>query len=90
MLSFLGEPPVAAAWTVVLVLIAGSWLGRHDAALVIAATGVAVVTTAIKVLADRPRPAAGQGLDPGFPSGHTAYVTAVLGSGACCRAPAAH
>lgn len=31
------------------------------------------------MLADRPRPAAGQGLDPSFPSGHTAYVTAVLG-----------
>lgn len=78
-LSFLGEPPVAAAWTVVLALVAGHVLGRRYAALVIAAAGVAVLTTAIKVLADRPRPAAGQGLDPSFPSGHTAYVTAVLG-----------
>lgn len=78
-LSFLGEPAVAAAWTVVLALIAGHRLGRRYAALVIAAAGVAVVTTTIKVLADRPRPAAGQGLDPSFPSGHTAYVTAVLG-----------
>lgn len=78
-LAFLGHPPVAAAWTAVLALIIARRLGRRYGALIVAAAGVAVVTTAIKVLADRPRPAAGAGLDPSFPSGHTAYVTAVLG-----------
>ena len=78
-LSFLGEPPVAAAWTAVLAVVIGRWLGRRYGVLIIAAAGVAVITTTIKVLADRPRPAAGHGLDPSFPSGHTAYVTAVLG-----------
>jgi membrane-associated phospholipid phosphatase len=53
--------------------------GRRYGVLIVAAAGVAVITTTIKVLADRPRPAAGHGLDPSFPSGHTAYVTAVLG-----------
>ena len=78
-LSFLGEPPVAAAWTAVLAVVIGRWLGRRYGVLIVAAAGVAVITTTIKVLADRPRPAAGHGLDPSFPSGHTAYVTAVLG-----------
>lgn len=78
-LAFLGSPPVAAAWTALLAVVIGRSLGRRYGALILAAAGVAVITTTIKVIADRPRPQAGQGLDPSFPSGHTAYVTSVLG-----------
>jgi len=78
-LAFLGDLPVAAAWTALLAAVIGCWLGRRYAVLIVTAAGVAVITTTIKVLVDRPRPAAGHGLDPSFPSGHTAYVTAVLG-----------
>lgn len=78
-LAFLGSPPVAAAWTAALALVIARWLGRRYGALILAAAGVFLITTLIKVLADRPRPAGGAGLDPSFPSGHTAYVTAVLG-----------
>ena len=78
-LAFLGSPVPAAIWTAGLAVAGGRWLGRRYGALVLAASGVFVITSVIKVLADRPRPAAGAGLDPSFPSGHTAYVTAVLG-----------
>ena len=78
-LAFLGDPPVAAAWTALLAVVIGRSLGRRYGILIVAAAVVAVITTTIKVIADRPRPQAGQGLNPSFPSGHTAYVTAVLG-----------
>jgi hypothetical protein len=42
-----------AAWTVVLALVIGHWLGRRYGILIIAAAGETLISTTIKVLADR-------------------------------------
>lgn len=79
LLAFLGQPVVALVWTGGLAVVIGRWLGFRYGVLIVSAAAVALITTVVKLLADRPRPTAGSGLDPSFPSGHTAYVTAVLG-----------
>jgi hypothetical protein len=56
-----------ADWTVVLALVIGHWLGRRYGILIVAAAGETLISTTINVLADRPRPITGNGLDPSVP-----------------------
>jgi len=78
-LDFLGQPPVALTVVALLALITGWRLGWRPAALVIAALGASAITTLLKHLVDRQRPTNGVELDPSFPSGHTAWATALFG-----------
>lgn len=78
-LDFLGQPPVAVTVVALLGLIVGWRLGWRHAMLVIAALGASAITTVVKHLVDRQRPPGGVELDPSFPSGHTAWATAVFG-----------
>ncbi|MCA1679693.1 MAG: phosphatase PAP2 family protein, partial [Actinobacteria bacterium] len=78
-LDILGYPAVALAVVAALAIAVGLWLGWRHGALVIAALGASLITTLLKHLFDRERPPTGVELDPSFPSGHTAYATAVFG-----------
>lgn len=78
-LDFLGQPPVAVTVVALLAIIVARRLGWRHAALVIAALGASAITTLLKHLVDRQRPPGGIELDPSFPSGHTAWATAVFG-----------
>jgi undecaprenyl-diphosphatase len=78
-LDWLGHPGVAAGVSAALAL--GVWraYGRRHAALVLAALGVSIITTVLKVSFGRTRPPGALPTDPSFPSGHTAWATAVFG-----------
>lgn len=72
----------AIGGSIVAVIIAAifwRWLGWRPAVLVAAATSVALAAVVVKALIDRPRPPGALLTDPGFPSGHTSFATAVLG-----------
>ena len=84
-ISWLGRPPVL--WTVTLLGIAYSW--RHGArklAVYLAATtaGGGLVSTAIKLLVNRPRPEVDhpivEAFGKSFPSGHALSSTVVFGA----------
>jgi undecaprenyl-diphosphatase len=73
-IDFLGEP--VGSVVVLVVLTAGCWLAgrRRSAVLVLVGAGVTVgVTTALKPVVDRTI----HGGDLSFPSGHTAFATAL-------------
>ncbi len=78
-LDFLGRPPVALTVVALLALVVARRLGWRHAALVIAGLGASAITTLLKHLVDRQRPPGRIELDPSFPSGHTAWATAVFG-----------
>ena len=78
-LAVLGSAWAGPIWTLGIVAVFWRWIGWRPAALVAVAASVALATVVIKTLVDRPRPPGALLTDPGFPSGHTAYATAVLG-----------
>jgi undecaprenyl-diphosphatase len=78
-LDWLGEPVPAAATVAAIAVGAAIGLGWRAAVLVVAAAGASAVTYALKLLFDRERPPTDLELDPSFPSGHTAFATAVFG-----------
>lgn len=80
-LTWLGSAPVA--WS--LVLVAAAWLATHERRLeagsLLAGLALTVLLVHfVKVWVDRPRPphALTTTTDPSFPSGHTAYATALV------------
>jgi membrane-associated phospholipid phosphatase len=78
-LDLLGEPPVALTVVAALTALTAWRLSLRAGALVLAALGASVITTLLKHLFNRERPPNGVELDPSFPSGHTAWATAVFG-----------
>ena len=80
-LTWWGAAPVA--WS--LILLAAAWLARHgrrlEAGVLLAGLALtALLVYLVKVGVDRPRPPhpLTRTLDPSFPSGHTAYATALV------------
>jgi undecaprenyl-diphosphatase len=78
-LDWLGHPGVAAAVSAALALWVWRAYGPRHAALVLGALGVSIITTVMKVSFGRTRPPGALPTDPSFPSGHTAWATAVFG-----------
>jgi membrane-associated phospholipid phosphatase len=84
-ISWLGRPPTLALLTVVGAVVTGRQRARRLTVFLLATTlGGAVLSTAVKVLVDRPRPEVHHPIvtafGKSFPSGHALSSTVVLGA----------
>lgn len=79
-LAFLGQPVVAVLIALVIAAVAARRISRRHGVLVLSALGASLLTFAIKELVHRGRPPGAHMLDPSFPSGHTTFAAAMLGT----------
>ena len=82
-----GDPLPAALLTLGAAAAVGVRMGPRYAVLLLAAATVGIATSAMKAIAPRPGVADGT---PSFPSGHTAYATALLGTAAALAIERGH
>lgn len=78
-LDALGDPLPATVATLAVAAVIAVRDSRRAGWFALSTVGVVAITTAIKLLVERERPTLGLGLDPSFPSGHTAFATSVFG-----------
>ncbi|MEI6446374.1 MAG: phosphatase PAP2 family protein [Actinomycetes bacterium] len=86
-LKAIGDPLPAALLTLGAVAAVALRMGPRYGLLLLSAATVGLATTAMKIVAPRPGVADGT---PSFPSGHTAYATAVLGTAAALAIERGH
>jgi membrane-associated phospholipid phosphatase len=78
-LDWLGHPVPAAIALLVLAGLLWQRIGWRHALLLLAAAGANGITSVIKGIVDRSRPEASALTGASFPSGHTAWATAIFG-----------